>query len=262
MLYDTHCHLNYHTDEELKDVISRAKLAGLGYIMNAGAKISDVRRAVDICSKFSDNEIKIFCGVANHPENSKENVVSSGEIINLARMSDNIKAIGETGLDTHIAENFDFIDDQILSFEHHIEASLNLKLPLIVHTRGDFAVSKSIEMLEFYQKDGIRAVMHSYTDSVDNAKKLLDLGCFVSFSGIVTFKNADNVRDVAHVVPIERMFVETDAPFLAPTPMRGKTNETSFVKYTASYLSEFLKIDYKEFCEITTQNAKNFFNHN
>lgn len=262
MLYDTHCHLNYHTDEELKDVISRAKLAGLGYIMNAGAKISDVKRAIDICDKFSDNEIKIFCGVANHPEESRKNVVSSKEVINLVEVYNNIKAIGETGLDTHVAENFDFIDDQVLSFEHHIEASLITGLPMIIHTRGDFAVSKSIEMLKFYQKDGIRAVMHSYTDSVDNVKKLLNIGCFVSFSGIVTFKNADNVRDVAHVVPIERMFVETDAPFLAPTPMRGKTNETSFVKYTASYLSEFLKIDYKEFCEITTQNAKNFFNHN
>ena len=261
MLYDTHCHLNYNTNEELVDIITRAKQSDLKYIMQAGARIADIEREVEICKKFSDEQIKIFCGIANHPEETRDNVISANEIINIAEKNKDIKAIGETGLDTHIEENMDFVDDQIKSFENHIEASLKLNLPLIIHARGELAIQKCVEMLKFYQKDGVSAVMHSYTGDVENAKKALDAGCFISFSGIATFKNANEVREVVSFVPIDRMFIETDAPFLAPTPMRGKKNETGFVSYTAQFLSNFSQIDYNEFCNTTTQNAKKFFNH-
>ena len=261
MLYDTHCHLNYHTDEELHEIIHRAKQAGLRYIMQAGAKILDVSREIEICNKFSDEDIQIYCGIANHPEETRDNIISADKIVEIARSDENIKAIGETGLDTHIQENEDFLNDQIKSFENHIEASLMLSLPLIIHARGDVAVLKCIEMLKFYKKDDVRFVMHSYTGDIDNAKKALDIGGFISFSGIATFKHAENVRDVVKIVPIKNMFVETDAPFIAPTPMRGKQNETGFVAYTAKFLSDFLSIDYNEFCNTTTQNAKKFFQH-
>lgn len=261
MLYDTHCHLNYHTDEELNEIINRAKQADLIYIMQAGAKILDVSREIEICNKFSDKDIQIYCGIANHPEETRENIISADKIVEIARSNENIKAIGETGLDTHIQANEEFLNDQIKSFENHIEASLMLNLPLIIHARGDVAISKCIEMLKFYQQDNVRFVMHSYTGDIDNAKKALDIGGFVSFSGIATFKNANDVRDVVSFVPLDRMFVETDAPFLAPTPMRGKQNETGFVAYTAKFLSDFLQIDYNEFCDTTTRNAKKFFQH-
>ena len=261
MLYDTHCHLNYHTDEELKEITQRAKEYGVRYVMQAGARVEEINREVDICNKFSDDDIKIFCALANHPEYTKKNISSTEDLLKTATSDEKIKAIGETGLDTHIQENEEFLNDQIKSFENHIEASLMLSLPLIIHARGDVAISKCIEMLKFYKKDNVRFVMHSYTGDIDNAKKALDMGGFVSFSGIVTFKHAENVRDVAKIVPIENMFVETDAPFIAPTPMRGKQNETGFVSYTAKFLSDFLQIDYNEFCDTTTRNAKKFFQH-
>lgn len=261
MLYDTHCHLNLAKTEEIVEIVNRAKQSDVKYIMQAGTKIDDIASEVDICNKFSDKDIKIFCAIADHPEEVRNNVHSTEEICSLVKMSDKIKSIGETGLDTHVAENLDFLEKQIASFENHIEASIKLNLPLIIHMRGNVAVMKIIEILKFYQKDGIKAVMHSYSDNAENAKKILDIGCYISFSGIVTFKNAYNVREAAKMVPIDRMFIETDAPFLAPEPMRGKTNETSFVKHTSKYLSDFLKIDYKKFSDYTTENAKKFFNH-
>ena len=261
MLYDTHCHLSYFSDDILGGIIDRAKVVGLEYIVNAGVNVSEINREIDICNKYSDDQIKIFCGIANHPEHTFNNVVSVEELTKLATSSDKIKAIGETGLDTHIADNMDFIDNQIASFENHIETAINLKLPIIIHARGDFAVSKTIEILEYYKNQKVNLVLHSYTGSIENAKKALNIGCFISFNGIATFKNADDVRNIASIVPFDRMLIETDAPFLAPVPVRGEKNEVSFIKYTAYFLSDFLKIDYDEFCYLTTENAKSFFNN-
>ena len=260
MLYDSHCHLNYHTDEELKDIISRAKQEQLQYIMHAGATTAEIDREIDICNKFSDQEMHITCAVATHPENVlKDGIISSDKLSQIAKKSDKIKAIGETGLDTHQPENEDFFDKQIKSFENHIETALLLKLPLIIHSRGEKAINKVVEMLQYYKSTPLQSVLHSYTGDIENAKKALDIGCNISFSGIVTFKNANDVREIVKIVPISQMFVETDAPFLAPVPMRGRQNEAGFVAHTARFLSEFLKIDFNVFCNITTNNAKKFF---
>ena len=262
MLFDTHCHLNYHTDEELTRIIKNAKDFGLRYIMHAGARPDEIDRQIEICNVFSDGELTIKCGFACHPEEVKNfGVLAVEELKTVATKDKNIIAIGETGLDTHIQENEEFLSDQIKSFENHIAAAIETKKPIIVHARGDVAISKSVEMLKFYKKDNISFVLHSYTGDIDSAKKALDLGGFMCFSGIVTFEHAENVRDVAKFIPIDMMFVETDAPFLAPTPMRGKQNETGFVNFTARFISEFLKVDYNDFCKTTTQNAKIFFKH-
>ena len=259
MLFDTHCHLNYHTDEELARIIKNAKDFGLLHVMQAGVRIDEIDREIDICDKFSDNKIKIFCALAIHPEYTKNNVASQDDLIRIAARNEKIKAIGETGLDTHIQENEEFLSDQIKSFENHIAAAIETKKPIIVHARGDVAISKSVEMLKFYKKDDISFVMHSYTGDIENAKKALDLGGFISFSGIVTFKHAENVRDVAKMVPLDSMCIETDAPFIAPVPMRGKPCETGFVHYTAKFLSQFLGVDFDTFCTQTTKNGRKLF---
>lgn len=259
MLFDTHCHLNYHTDEELTRIIKNAKDFGLLHVMQAGVRIDEIDREIDICDKFSDNDIKIFCALAIHPEYTKNNVASRDDLIRIAARNEKIKAIGETGLDTHIQENEEFLNDQIKSFENHIAAAIETKKPIIVHARGDVAISKSVEMLKFYKKDDISFVMHSYTGDIENAKKALDIGGFISFSGIVTFKHAENVRDVAKMVPLDSMCIETDAPFIAPVPMRGKPCETGFVHYTAKFLSQFLDIDFDTFCNQTTENGRRLF---
>ena len=259
MLFDTHCHLNYHTDDELTRIIKNAKDFGLLHVMQAGVRIDEIGREIDICDKFSDNDIKIFCALAIHPEYTKNNVASQDDLIRIAARNEKIKAIGETGLDTHIQENEEFLSDQIKSFENHIAAAIETKKPIIIHARGDVAISKSVEMLKFYKKDDTSFVMHSYTGDIENAKKALDIGGFISFSGIVTFKHAENVRDVAKMVPLDSMCIETDAPFIAPVPMRGKPCETGFVHYTAKFLSQFLDIDFDAFCAQTTKNGRKLF---
>ena len=257
MLFDTHCHLNYHTDEELTRIIKNAKDFGLRYIMHAGARPDEIDRQIEICNAFSDSELTIKCGFACHPEEVKNfGVMAVEELKTIATKDKNIIAIGETGLDTHVPENENFFDAQVKSFENHIAAAIETKKPIIVHARGDVAISKSVEMLKFYKKDDIGFVMHSYTGDIENAKKALDLGGFISFSGIVTFKHAENVKDVAKMVPLDSMCIETDAPFIAPVPMRGKPCETGFVYHTAKFLSQFLDIDFDTFCVQTTENGR------
>ncbi len=263
MLYDTHCHLNDNSDEELAGIVSRAKDVGLGYILQAGTSKGDVERDIKISEKFSDNEIRIGCAVAIHPENVVKEWYEMDEIVKVASSSSHILAIGETGLDTHTIENEDFFDKQVKSFENHIVASLTTSKPLILHLRGDKAITKAIDMLRYYSKNNtINAVLHSYTGDYDNGKRALDCGCYISFSGIVTFKSAKDLRDVVRRVPIESMFVETDAPFLSPEPMRGRKNETSFVSYTARFLCDFLGVEYDIFCDTTTNAVRFFKNKN
>ena len=260
MLFDTHCHLNYHTDEELARIIKNAKDFGLRYIMHAGARPDEIDRQIEICNKFSDSELTIKCGFACHPEEVKNfGVLTVEELKTVATKDKNIIAIGETGLDTHIQENEEFLSDQIKSFENHIAAAIETKKPIIVHARGDVAISKSVEMLKFYKKDNTSFVMHSYTGDIDNAKRALDCGIYISFNGIATFKNAHEVREIAKIVPRDLMLVETDAPFLSPVPVRGKPCETGFVHYTAKFLSQFLDVDFDTFCAQTTENGRRLF---
>ena len=261
MLYDTHCHLNYHNNDELREILARARDFGLTNIMQAGVRLQDVERDVEICNLFSNDDLKINCSVAIHPENVKEyGVMSVEKIKNNAIKSNHIIAIGETGLDTHIPENEEFFDNQVKSFENHIECAVEMNLPLIVHSRGEKAIQKAIDMLCVYKKKyNINAVLHSYTGDYNDAKQALDHDFFISFSGIVTFKHADGVRDVAKKVPLNQMLIETDAPYIAPVPMRGKQNETGFVNYTAKFLSSFLNVSYDVFCKTTTENGLRLF---
>lgn len=265
MLFDTHCHLNYHNNDELRDIINNAKQAGLGYVMQAGTNIEDINREIEICKLFTDENMHVFCALAKHPEHLKDGIIpKKAELKSIIEFDkEHIKAIGETGLDTHIQENELFFQQQIKSLEEHIETAIETNMPIIIHSRGDMAVRKSIEILHHYQKNNkynIKAVYHSYTGSTTDAKSILDCGFNISFSGISTFKNANEVRDVVKITPIDSMFVETDAPFLAPTPMRGKQNQTGYVYYVAEFLSNFLQIDFDIFCNTTTNNAKKFFN--
>ena len=261
MLFDTHCHLNYHTDDELARIIKNAKDFGLRYIMHAGARPDEIDRQIDICNAFSDGELTIKCGFACHPEEVKNfGVMAVEELKTVATKDKNIIAIGETGLDTHVPENEDFFSMQIKSFENHIAAALELDLPIIIHSRAEKAVARAVEMIQFYANErNFRAVLHSYTGDIDNAKRALDCGVYISFNGIATFKNANEVREIAKIVPRELMLVETDAPFLSPVPVRGKPCETGFVHYTAKFLSQFLDIDFDAFCAETTENGRRLF---
>lgn len=274
MLYDTHCHLNMMlrkdaglydirdaTDDEIKVVVQMAKEAGVSNIMQAGTFLSEIDREIDICKKFGDDDIKIFCAVANHPENVKQvGVVEAGKLIDIARKSPYIKAIGETGLDTHREENYDFLKEQIRSFENHIEACVATNLPLIIHAYGLEAIEKSIDIVcNLAKQESFKFVFHCYDGTYEQAKQIADCGGIISFSGTVTFKKKTIVKDILTRLPLDFIVIETDAPFLAPMPMRGKANEPSYIKYTAEFIANFLEMDYEKFCEKIMENSKRFF---
>ena len=278
MLYDTHCHLNmirtpaegyydFHpaNDNEIAGFIERAKVSGITNIMQAGTFTTEIEREIEICKKFSSNDISILCSLANHPENVKETgIVSAIDLIRIVKQNDNskyIKAIGETGLDSHRTENMDFWKEQVASFENHIEAGVELNLPIIVHAYGQEALDKCIDMATQIAKKNtdFKYVFHCFDGDYEKAKKIVDNGGIISISGIITFKRNEHTREVARKIPLEYLVLETDAPFLAPAPVRGQPNETSYIKYTAEFTSQFIGIDYDTFCEITTENGIKFF---
>ncbi len=281
-IFDTHCHLNmirepesgYYTarsstDEEINNFVVNAKKNEITHIMNAGTFISEIDREIEICKKFTDNDIKIFCALANHPENIRTTgVIKTDEILKIIKNIDNsttyIKAIGETGLDSHRTENLDFFDKQIKSFENHIEAGIILNLPIIIHAYGKEALDKSIDIAIQTSKNNnnFKYIFHCYDGDYENAKKIVDNNGIISISGILTFKKNEHTREVVKKIPLTFLTLETDAPFLAPSPVRGKPNETSYIKYTAEFFSKLLEIDYSKLCNKTTETGLSLFGLN
>ena len=277
MIFDTHCHLNMMrdlsgvayatrnaTDSEIEEQIQRDKQNNILYIMQAGTFITEIDRQIDICKKFKD--IKIFCSIANHPENVKTTgIVKAEQLIKIVKehrlQNDYIKAIGETGLDTHREENLLFLDDQIKSFENHIQAGIELNLPIIIHAYGIEAIKRCIDMVIYIVKNTpFKFVFHCYDGTYEQAKQIIDFGGVISFSGTITFKKKTIAREILSKIPLEHIVIETDAPFLAPEPKRGQANEVSYIKYTAEYISNYLQIDYNKFCQQITENGLKLFN--
>ena len=279
MIFDTHCHLNMirdlsgstyatkdATDGEIEKQIQRAKQNNILYIMQAGTFINEIDREIDICTKFNDKDIKIFCSIANHPENIRTTgVVKAEQLIKIVQEkslhNNYIKAIGETGLDTHREENLLFLNDQIESFENHIQAGIELNLPVIIHAYGIEAIERCIDMvINIVKNTPFKFVFHCYDGTYEQAKKIIDFGGIISFSGTITFKKKTIAREILLKIPLEHIVIETDAPFLAPEPKRGQINETSYIKYTAEYISNYLQIDYNKFCQQITENGLKLFN--
>ena len=163
--------------------------------------------------------------------------------------------MGDTGLDFFY--NHSNRDKQISSFKHHIEASIELNKPLIVHSRN--AEKETFEILNSYKSDNLKILMHCFTGSLEFSKKLLALNAFFSASGIITFKNSTELQNTFKMLPLEKLLIETDSPFLAPIPMRGKKNEPSFIKYTLSVLAKLKGIEDNDMSQITTDNFNNLF---
>lgn len=253
MLVDSHCHLDFDAlQEDFDGVLTRAKEAG-------------VDRMVTICTRVKKfNEIKriaeqndnVFCSVGTHPHNADEELdISVEQLVELAAHPKCI-AIGEAGLDYHY-DNAPS-DAQEIGFRRHIEAARITQLPLVIHTRS--ADEDTIKILqEETGKGAFPFVLHCFSAGLELAKVGVELGGYVSFSGIATFKSAQSIRDAAHATPIERILVETDAPYLAPVPHRGKSNEPSFVRHTAEYLAADLGLSYEDFAAQTNANFDRLF---
>jgi TatD DNase family protein len=255
-LIDSHCHLNYPgLYENVDDVVSEAKIQGVKVLQTICTKMSEVDTLKKICNNYSN----IFYSVGVHPLYSHEsNVVSAVELIELVESDKKIIGIGETGLDYYKASDGNILKIQRESFDNHITAAQVTGLPLIIHTRD--AESDTYDMLSNNMiKNQFSGVLHCFTGSMDLAMKAVDLGLYISASGIITFKNADEIREVFKKLPLERILIETDSPFLAPVPYRGKTNKPSYVVEVARCLSEIRDIEFDDVVKSTTRNFHTLF---
>ena len=251
MLIDTHAHLD---DEKFKDdmgeVIKRAIGNGVSEIITVSSTPGSIQRTIEIVNTFES----VYGGVGLHPHDAKYFNKQIEQDILDSITKERIVAIGEIGLDFHY--NYSSRDDQGRALRRQIGIALDCSLPVIVHDR-----EASDELIKILEEFGgkMTGVIHCFTGDSDMAKKYLDLGFYISFSGIVTFPKAEKIRNAAKIVPQDKILIETDAPYLAPVPMRGKRNEPGFVRFTCEALAKVLNMDFEALSGITAENARNLF---
>jgi len=252
-MIDSHCHLDHEPLlENLIDVINRSKEIGITKLLTICTTLDSFERIKIIVSK--DEMIYGTFGI--HPHETKNNQIDKQTIIKAVEENNKIIGIGETGLDFFY--NHSNKERQISSFEAHIEASIELSRPLIIHSRN--AEKETFDILNSYKNSNLKILMHCFTGSLDFSKKLLLLNAFFSASGIITFKNSTDLQNTFKTIPLKKLLIETDSPFLAPIPMRGKKNEPSFIKFTLDKLSTLKEISVQEMSNITTDNFNKLFN--
>ena len=248
MLVDHHCHLDFpEFAPELDQVVARAHQAGVGTLVTISTRIREFDEVKAIAERFDD----VFCSVGTHPHNAHEELdIPLERIIELSKHP-KVVAIGEAGLDYHYKHSTP--EAQAEGFRRHIAAARDTGLPLEIHTRD--ADDDTIAILEEeHAKGAFPAVLHCFTGGRKLALRALDLGLYVSFSGVITFKNAEALHEIARDVPLDRVLVETDAPFLAPIPFRGKRNEPAYVVRTAAALASLMGVSNDEIACATTEN--------
>jgi TatD DNase family protein len=253
MLIDSHCHLDFPDfAAELDAVVARAGAAGVGAMLMISTHVRRFERLWAITERFPN----VVCSIGTHPHYAaEERDVRLDELLDIAA-SPRVVAIGEAGLDYHYHNSP--IEDQEAGFRLHIAAARQTGLPLVIHSRDADAHTRRI-LEEEMAKGAFKAVLHCYTGGLELAMLGVELGLYVSFSGVLTFKNSDELRAIARQLPLERLLVETDAPYLAPMPMRGKRNEPAFVAHTARMLAEVRGLSEAEIATATTENFFRLF---
>ena len=253
MLVDSHCHLDFPDfASELEAVIERARKAGIGRIVTFSTRVKKHVQVLAIAEKFPD----VFCSVGTHPHNAQEELdIDAKALIALSRHP-KIVAIGEAGLDYHYDNSPRDLQEQV--FRQHIAAARETGLPLVIHSRDCDADMARI-LAEETGQGAFPAVLHCFTGGPDLAFKAMDLGLSISFTGILTFKNSGALRELAAALPANRILVETDAPYLAPLPYRGKRNEPAYVVETAKVLADTRGVSPEAIAEQTTENFFRLF---
>ena len=253
MLVDSHCHLDFTDfDEDRDSVIASAVDAGVGHMLTICTHISKFNEVLLVAEKY-DN---IFCTVGIHPHNVEtEPDVSVKQLVDLAQHP-KVIGFGETGLDFYYENSPRDVQENI--FRSHITASRETDLPIIVHTRDADEDMERI-LRDENKRGAFKGLIHCFSSSQKLADTVLELGLSISFSGIVTFKKADQVRSVAESVPIDRILVETDSPYLAPVPMRGNRNEPAYSIFTAEHIADLRGMDKETFFQATTDNFFTLF---
>jgi len=252
-MIDSHCHLDHEPLlSNLDDIISRSKVIGIKKLLTICTNLNSFVKIKKIVEK--DQIIYGTFGI--HPHETNDNFVTKSLIIDKFNSNKKIIGIGETGLDFFY--NNSNPRRQIESFEEHIKACIDLNCPLIVHSRS--AEDETLKILIKYKNLKPKILMHCFTGSQIFAEKLLELDSFFSASGIITFKNSIELQKTFSIIPLDKLLIETDSPFLAPEPNRGKKNEPSFIKYTAEKLAHIKEIPSKDLINITSLNFNTLFN--
>lgn len=248
MLVDHHCHLDFpEFAADLDGVVARAKAAGVGTMVTISTRIRKFDQIRAVAERFPD----VWCSVGTHPHNADEELdIPTAEIVRLSQHP-KVVAIGEAGLDYHYKHSSPA--GQAEGFRNHIAAARETGLPLEIHTREADADTLAI-LEDEHAKGPFPAVLHCYTGGRELALRAVDLGLYVSFSGVISFKKTEALQAIAREVPIDRVLVETDAPFLAPVPYRGKTNEPAYVAHTAVALARIRGLTESEIAAATTEN--------
>ena len=251
-MIDSHCHLDHEPlFSNLSDILERSKKIGLKKILTISTNFESFERIKKIITK----DPIIYGSIGIHPHETTSNKIEIDYIVNNAKKIPKIIGVGETGLDFYYDNSEK--KNQIESFLKHIEASLLLNYPLIIHSRS--AENEIFEILNEYKNKDLKILMHCFTGSKEFAKKLMNLNAYFSASGIITFKNSLDLQDTFKMIDNDRILIETDSPFLAPIPLRGKKNEPSFLKYTLEKLSQLKSLSIIELENITDKNFEKLF---
>lgn len=252
LLSDSHCHLTMaHFREDLEEVLNRAHGAGVGVIVTCGIDVKDSRHSLFLAQQYP----QVYCTVGVHPH--KAGGLDKGGLLALKEMAANPKvvAIGEIGLDFY--RNLSPRESQINAFEEQMALALELSKPIVVHSRN--ANKEVLDLLRPAVKGGIQGVVHCFSGDLDVAASFLDLGFFISIPGTITFREAGRLREVLACLPAERLLLETDSPYLAPEPFRGKRNEPSLIRHTAEVVARIMRTKFDKLVEITTDNLRKLF---
>ena len=254
MITDSHCHLDYSDlYNNLEEILKRAKSNNVEKMLTICTTLESFEKIKLIIKKYNN----IFGTFGIHPhETQKHKNVNSSFILNTVKENNKIVGVGETGLDFYY--NHSDKETQKKSFSQHISAAQELNIPVIVHSRN--AEKETFEIIKSEKTNSnLKVLLHCFTGSKDFAKKLLDLNCYISVSGIITFNKSNVLADTISSVPIENLLVETDSPYLAPSPFRGKTNEPSYIVHTIDKLSDIKKMSKEVVIKNTTKNFNTLF---
>ena len=251
-MIDSRCHLDHEPlISDLSNVLQRSKDVGIEKLLTISTSYESFSRVKELINL----DEMIYGTIGIHPHESSTNIITSKQIIEKLNENSKIIGIGETGLDFYY--NNSEKDKQIASFKEHIEASIKTNVPLIIHSRD--AENETYEILNEYKNENIKILMHCFTGSKEFSDKLKNLNSYFSASGIITFKNSLDLQETFKSIPIDNMLIETDSPFLAPIPKRGKKNEPSFIDYTAEKLAQIKNISKQELIKKTTYNFNKLF---
>ena len=260
-LIDSHCHIDGEAfDADRDEIVARAKKAGVAAMLTIGTgnpHDGEIARAVAVAEKYEN----VFAAIGVHPHDARlYDETAENHLVDLAKSSEKIVAWGEIGLDFYYDHSPREIQMEV--FRRQIKTAAKLNLPIIIHSRDADAETVEILTEECSSDDFRGGIMHCFGGTAEMARDLMKIGFLISFAGNVTFKKAENLREAARVVPLEKLLIETDCPFLSPIPMRGKRNEPSFVAHTAQFLADFYGVPVEKLARQTSNNFTRFFNLN